>query len=73
MTKEQIKKLEEFALELRCNRDYYSRAKIIQLLVDKVKELNDPNFVKKACEHKYTKYWDEENRVRCIDCNKIIS
>ena len=73
MTQEQINKLEEYALEVRCNRDYYSRAKIIELLVTKVKELNDPNFVKVECQHKYTRYWDEENRIRCIDCNKIIS
>ena len=42
MTKGQIEQLEEFAFELRNNRDCYSRAKIIEMMVDKVKILNKP-------------------------------
>lgn len=42
MTKEQIEQLEEFAFELKNNRDYYSRAKIIEMMVDEVKKLNKP-------------------------------
>ena len=39
MTKEQHQEFIEFALELKWNRDYYSRARIIEELMDKVDEL----------------------------------
>ena len=53
MTKEQIEQLEEFAFELKNNRDYYSRAKIIEMMVDKVKKLNEPVVSKSVCLLKY--------------------
>ena len=39
MTKEQHQEFIEFALELKWNRDFYSRARIIEELMDKVDEL----------------------------------
>jgi hypothetical protein len=39
MTKEQHQEFIEFALELKWNRDAYSRARIIEELMDKVDEL----------------------------------
>ncbi len=52
MTKGQIEKLEEFAFELRNNRDCYSKAKIIEMMVDKVKILNNPDVISSDCDCK---------------------
>lgn len=35
MTEEQLLEFEEYALNIKHNRDYFSRAKIIELLVEK--------------------------------------
>jgi len=37
--KDKMQEFKEFAFELKINRDYYSRARIIEELVDKVEEL----------------------------------
>lgn len=42
MTKEQLQEFEEYAEQIKHNRDYYSRAKIIEMMVEKVRELNPP-------------------------------
>ena len=52
MTKEQIEQLEEYAFKLRNNRDYYSRAKIIEMMVDEVKKLNKTAVISSDCDCK---------------------
>ena len=37
--KDKMQEFKEFAFEIKTNRDYYSRARIIEDLVDKVEEL----------------------------------
>lgn len=73
MTEEQLLEFEEYALNIKHNRDYFSRAKIIELLVEKVKQLNDPNYVTVKCEHKYTRYYSETGEIRCIDCPEVLN
>lgn len=43
MTKEQHQEFIEYALEIKWNRDHYSRAWIIEHLMDKIEEINNRN------------------------------
>lgn len=80
MTKEQHQEFIEFALELKWNRDAYSRARIIEELMGKVDELvkncSIPAVVERSeqfCEHppRQRDYYSDIT-YKCWKCKKIV-
>lgn len=76
MTKDQLQEFENYAFELKHNRDYYSRAKIIELLVEKVRELSKSSIEVSssevvACSHpvEHRKYIGR-NTLKCGLCGE---